>query len=137
MADPTIELAVPSHPKFLKLVRDVMRNAAKSLGITGDRADGIILAVDEACSNIIRHSYMGRVDKTIEFSITLGKAALTIAISDSGKKWNPPAKDLNKESLNKLKPGGLGLLIIRRVMDRIDFSRANSGKNIIRMVKYL
>ena len=134
MADQTIELTIPSHPQFLQLVRGVIKKVAGILAMPREQADYLILAVDEACSNIIQHSYQKDPSGRIDFSITLGRDELSISIMDHGQSWDPgrfPRRDPAD-----IKPGGLGLYIIDQVMDHVDYSGEN-GRNTMRMVKRL
>jgi len=132
--DPIIELTIPSHPRFLQLVRGVMAKVTKILSIPSEQADYIILAVDEACSNIIRHSDTDE-DGRIDFLITPGKKKLEICIMNYGKPWTPGKVTLQAPS--KIKPGGLGRYIIHQVMDQIHYCNSDKDGNTIRMVKIL
>ena len=135
MTDQTIELTIPSHPRFLQLVRGVMKKVAGILAIPRDQTDYLILAVDEASSNIIRHSYREDPDHRIDFSITLGEGLLDISITDYGAACNParfPQRDPAE-----IKPGGLGLYIIDQVMDHVDYTCGENGRNTIRMTKHI
>jgi len=134
-AEPTIELTIPSHPRFLRLVRGMMTKVTQILSVPPEAADYIILAVDEACSNIIRHSYMGNADAKIEFLIITGEKRVEISIMDYGKPWIPMRLPPGKPS--EIKPGGLGLYIIHQVMDQVNYHRSDKGKNTISMVKDL
>ena len=69
MASGKIQLSIPSHPQYLQLVRGVVKKATGIIGVSRKDSDHIILAVDEACSNIIKHSYMNNPRKTIDISI--------------------------------------------------------------------
>ncbi len=133
--EPPIKLTIPSHPRFLQLVRGMMTKVTGILSVPPESADDIILGVDEACSNIIRHSYMGDTTGKIEFLITPGEKELEIIIADYGKPWTPVRLPPGEPS--KIKPGGLGLYIIHQVMDQVNYHRSDKGQNTIRMVKGL
>ncbi|MDD9304093.1 MAG: ATP-binding protein [Desulfobacter sp.] len=135
MAEQTIELSIPSHPRFLQLVRGMMKKVTAILSIEREQADYIILAVDEACSNIIRHSYKNDHSQKIDFLICLKKSRLDISIMDNGKPFE--FTELPCRDPEEIHPGGLGIYIIRRVMDQVNYHRSKKGQNIIQMVKAL
>lgn len=136
-AEPTIELTIPSHPRFLQLVRGVITKVTDILSIPTEVSDYIILAVDEACSNIIRHSYMGNACGKIELLIVPGKKQLKIDIMDYGMPWTPARLPREPGEPLKIKPGGLGLYIIHQVMDQVKYHRSDKDQNTISMVKNL
>ena len=107
-----------------------------------DLSRAIVRSVDEALANIIRHAYQGRPGKPIDVSCSRlwpSKDAkepegIEIVLEDCG-----PAVDLEKlkgRSLDEIRPGGLGLHFIKQSMDVVEFRR-KSGKNSLRLVKYL
>ena len=78
-----------SDPALLKPVRHLVRAYLDSLGLSADRRDDVVLAVDEACANAIRHSYQGDNDRPIELSFTQDSSGVTIVLRDEGL---PPPK---------------------------------------------
>ncbi len=135
MTDQIIEMSIPSHPQFLQVVRAMMGKVTGILEIPKDQAGSIILAVDEACSNIIKYSYLNAPSGKIDFLIHLETNRLEIAITDYGK-----ACDINKlkpRDPSDIKPGGLGTYIISQVMDLVEYQCGHNGKNRIRMVSAL
>jgi serine/threonine-protein kinase RsbW len=130
-----IELSIPSHPKYLQLVRGVMGKMTEIIGFSKIDSGHIILAVDEACSNIIKHSYENDPEKKIDISIETCKNKLVIHITDYGNQC-----DLNKmqsRDIDDIRPGGLGVYIIKKTMDFVEYDCSSAGQNQIRMVKRL
>jgi anti-sigma regulatory factor (Ser/Thr protein kinase) len=111
------------------------------LGFSAEHSREIIRAVDEAVSNIMRHSYRGRLDQPIEvYCNRLHRRAdgemelgVEILLFDCG----PPVDTtkLPARSLDEIRPGGLGLHIIRGSMDTVQYKRAGR-LNRLRLVKY-
>ncbi len=135
-------LALQSNPKLLTVVRGAVERLTETLGFPAAQCRSITRAVDEALSNIVRHSYGNRLDQPIilYFRTTQrrhdGKDqdGLEILLCDRG-----PAIDLSKlrgRPLKEIRPGGLGLHLIRQAMDTVEFSR-KSAMNQLRLVKYL
>ncbi|MCG8637987.1 MAG: ATP-binding protein [Desulfobacterales bacterium] len=135
MTDQTIEMSIPSHPRFLQLIRAVMGKVSAILEIPRDQAGRITLAVDEACSNIIKYAYLNAPSGKLDFLIHLETNRLEITITDYGK-----ACDINKmkpRDISDIKPGGLGTYIISQVMDTVEYQCGHNGRNRIRMVAAL
>ncbi|MBA3011769.1 MAG: ATP-binding protein [Desulfobacula sp.] len=135
MASGKIQLSIPSHPQYLQLVRGVVKKATGIIGVSRKDSDHIILAVDEACSNIIKHSYMNNPEKTIDISIGTQGKELHILITDYGKKCD--IRQLLPRDIDIIRPGGLGLYIINHAMDSVEYDCSASGKNQVRMIKCL
>ncbi len=102
----------------------------------------MVLAVDEALTNIIRHAYRGNAEQPIEASFHRTQVAqngqrreaLEILLEDRGPAVDP--EKLCGRALEDVKPGGLGLHFIRECMDTVEFSRSE-GRNQLRLVKFL
>lgn len=129
-----LELSIPSHPSFLQLVRGMMKKVGDILELPGDLCANIILAVDEASSNIIKHAYDNDPGGTIDFKVDICSTRLSILITDYGKKYD--LTRLRSRALDDVKPGGLGVYIIRQIMDEVNYT-CDTEQNTIRMIKYL
>ena len=128
-------LNVKSHPESLKRIRTLVTDAVLGFGVPDKETASIILAVDEVCSNIIRHGYGN--DASQEISVTVFPQAdeLVIQIFDSGVPF-----DINTAAPRdptEIKPGGLGIYIIKQVMDRVEYGKTKAGLNRTRLIKKL
>ena len=102
-----------------------------------DTVDQIILAVDEAATNIIKHAL--KYDSLKEFMIDVetNSKKILIRLIDDGPPFNDktvPLPDIEKNIKNK-KRGGLGIYMMKQTMDEVNFSR-KAGKNYTEMIKY-
>jgi anti-sigma regulatory factor (Ser/Thr protein kinase) len=112
------------------------------LGFPESECRAVVLGVDEALTNIIRHAYAGRAERPIEVLFRRVRAslcgkhgeALEIVLVDRGKKVD--RAKLCGRALEDVRPGGLGLHFIRESMDAVEFRRTN-GRNQLRLVKFL
>ena len=137
-----LNLAIPSDPEFLTVVRSTVARLAEVLGFASSDCRSVTLAVDEAMTNIIRHAYRSRKDRSINVisrRIHAGRdgkrrAGLEITLVDYGPAVDPT--QLNGRPLDEIKPGGLGLHFIRESMDAVSYVRADSA-NRLRLVKFL
>lgn len=95
----------------------------------------IVLAVDEACANIIRHSYEGAVDKPILCEGQLEDGTISFILRDFGKKVDPSC--IQSRDLGDVRPGGLGVHFMRKVMDTVEFEDCGAGGTCLTMRKRL
>ena len=136
------KMELRSNPEMLCVVRNALGELATKLGFSETECRAVVLAVDEALTNIIRHAYLGDPEQSIEASFRRihvpkdGKSedALEIVLEDSGAAANP--EKMCGRALEDVRPGGLGLHFIRECMDTVEFSRSN-GRNQLRLVKIL
>jgi len=131
-----------SNPETLCVVRGAVGQLTERLGFSEPECRAVVLGVDEAMTNIIRHAYAGHPDRPIAVlfrrirTSSCGKngEALEIVLEDRGKKVD--RAKLCGRALEDVKPGGLGLHFIRESMDALEFRRKN-GRNQLRLIKFL
>lgn len=122
--DTTVTLTVPSHPRYLYVIRSALYPLAVEAGFGKKGARQIVLAVDEACSNIIKHAYAGAPDKTITVTVTDGAEQFTIRLRDFGKKADSAA--IVPRDLSDVRPGGLGTHFINQVFDAVQYDTSHA-----------
>jgi serine/threonine-protein kinase RsbW len=135
-------LAAIGDTTELERIRQFVEDKAREFGFADQWIHKIALAVDEACSNLIRHSYNSDASK--EFYIDINKQdtdVLVIEISDSGSSFDPmtvAAPNLQQYAAQHRK-GGFGVHIIRMVMDGVEYLPADTAHplNRLRLVKRL
>jgi anti-sigma regulatory factor (Ser/Thr protein kinase) len=128
-----IAFTLPSHPKYLCMVRDLTVRMGKIAGIAEEEVEEIKLAVDEACSNVIKHAYKGDTTKRIVVQFRISRKGFEVVIDDSGLKADPAA--VRGRDLDDLKPGGLGVHFIRRTFDIVEFDLRKQTGNRLRLIK--
>jgi serine/threonine-protein kinase RsbW len=133
-----LTLSVLSQTGQLIVVRDFVSDAARGFGFADDEIANIALAVDEACTNIIKHAYNFASDKEINVVVKMNTPEFEILIADRGKHFEPdkvPHPEM-KEYLSKYRRGGLGMFLMRKLMDKVEY-RIQPSRNVVRLVKYL
>lgn len=124
--------------EFLDEIREFVGEIARKNGFTDKEVYNIQLATDEAASNIIEHAYEGVSDGVMEISCGVEKNAITIVLVDHGEPFDPsdvPAPDL-KADLSDRKIGGLGLFLMRKLMDEVHYiAEAKKNSNTLTMIK--
>jgi len=132
---------ISGNIKELEKIRDFVNYWASDFGFNEIDANKIVLAVDEVCSNIIKHALKDNDLKTICLKIETKKPDFYIIISDNTPSFDLTEKeDINlQEYLSKFKKGGLGIQIIKNVMDEIKYfpSNKNNPQNILYLRKQL
>ncbi len=120
-------------------VREFVGEAAHAFGFSEEDAANIVLAVDEACTNIIKHAYQYAADKKIEVSIFQNNRSLEIRIFDNGRSFDPSKisrPDL-KEHIGHRRRGGLGVYLMKKLMDKVEYNFHRGKLNEVRLIKYL
>lgn len=114
----------------LQRIRNFVFTKAQLFGFDENEASKIALAVDEACTNLIKHSF--NLDKSKEFCVSIEPANMEfiVKILDKGSPFNPlDISELDmKEYFRNYKKGGLGIQLIRSIMDKISYLPSNAQK---------
>ena len=126
----------PARFESLDQIRDFVAEQARLGGFDEKEIYSIQLAADEAASNIIEHAYEGVVDGSIEMTCEMRGGTLTISMHDHGKSFNPrKVKQPNlKANLSERQIGGLGIYLMRKLMDEVNYTSSQSG-NVLVMTK--
>ncbi len=137
-------LRIQSRTELLGNIRSFVSDAARNFGFTEIEVGKIELAIDEACTNIIKHAYKYNPEGTIEIKLSTRKkgnepAKFIVEIFDNGLSFNAKkytAPDM-KEYFRKLRHGGLGIVLIKKLMDEVEYNFEPGKKNSIRLIKHL
>jgi len=128
-----VSLVVPSHPKYLYVVRSALYPIVVAAGFTKRDARKIILAVDEACSNIIKHAYGGDTTKTITVTVEDGAERFTVKLRDVGRK--PDVSTIAPRDLGDVRPGGLGTHFMASAFDQVDYDTHLDQGTLLTLVR--
>jgi anti-sigma regulatory factor (Ser/Thr protein kinase) len=132
-------LLVPSSTENLALIREFVTSVGLQAGLTEEEVAKIELAVDEGCANVIEHAYGHDVTKEVVVRATLDEEALWIKVVDTGRGFDPNAvrEDDLHELIEQHKSGGLGLRLIRTLMDEVHYEIVPGQRNELHMMKKL
>jgi anti-sigma regulatory factor (Ser/Thr protein kinase) len=132
-------LHVPSSTENLALIRDFVANIGKQAGLSDSELSMLELAVDEACANVIEHAYGMDSTKEVVVRARLDADQVEITVVDTGKGFDPSGvvqQDL-KKLVEERRSGGLGMRMMKLVMDEVQYQIKPGERNELRMVKKL
>jgi sigma-B regulation protein RsbU (phosphoserine phosphatase) len=128
------QLRVTAKANRLRLIRNAVRETAIFCGFSETDTGDIVLAVDEACQNVIRHAYGHEGEGDIAIEIRHRPDAMILYIRDFADPVD--ISKIKPRDLDDLRPGGLGTHLIGEVMDEVDFLPPPiDGGNLLRLVK--
>jgi sigma-B regulation protein RsbU (phosphoserine phosphatase) len=120
-------LKFPSDPATLKEMRSQIRDMVTSVGAANGLAEEIVVALNEACMNVIQHGYHGSTQEEYELRVAYNnnRHAMIFELLDHA----PPVdkEKIKSRSLEDVRPGGLGVYFIRQLMDEMEFCTPPDG----------
>lgn len=127
-----IKISMPTDPKFISVIRMTASSIANQIGFNIEEIEDIKIAVSEASTNVIKYT---NVD-TFELKFAEGKDFIEIEVRDDGQGLDPsqitlPNFDEDRED------GGLGIYIMKALMDEVDIHSTKGEGTVIYMKKYM
>lgn len=120
-------LRILPNTRNLERIRSYVGSAITTSVLTSVEQNGVVLAVDEACANLIAHGVTAQPAQEIEVRIDVTGQEITIEIRDGSHAFDPRtvAQPDMETYFREMRSGGLGIALIRRVMDQIDYVPAS------------
>jgi anti-sigma regulatory factor (Ser/Thr protein kinase) len=119
-----------SHPANLSSVRNLVRQFAIAARLPECDVEMVVLGVDEACANIIRHVYQREETRLIGLSCERTEGGLRFRLRDYGVNGAAPTNWAGRP-LESVQPGGLGLHLIRTAFDHVDYRPKRDGMELV------
>lgn len=133
--DPSLEvLEVPSRTDQLARIRAWLEDLLGAAPLDRRERARWVLAVDEACANVVEHAHAGDPDLPLRVEVTIARDLVEVVVRDRGPGFDPenlPEEEL-EESVRERRRGGLGFRLIRTVVDDVTYERARDG-NALRL----
>jgi anti-sigma regulatory factor (Ser/Thr protein kinase) len=129
-----LRLDMPSHPRFLSVVRAAIDELSMTIGLPKEECNAVILAVDEALANIIRHAYKDRHDQRVEFDCLVSEKQMEFTLLDQGEAPDP-AK-ICAPCADEFALSGRGTHLIKAIMDEVIYKQVPEG-NQLKLIKRL
>jgi serine/threonine-protein kinase RsbW len=135
----TIEVSLPSELGYERIAMECSASFAKIVGFAPERIEDLKTAVSEACINAMEHGNKHHPDNRVVIKMNYSDNVLTVSVMDQGDglqisfdEMEPP--DITKKINNLQTPRGLGLFLIKQLMDQVEFNKVSNEGHIIRMV---
>lgn len=131
------ELVISSSTNNLAEVRSFVEMHTDEIKLDEKVVLHIALAVDEACTNIIKHAYNNSANEKIWIKIKATNKKINIRITDNGNPFDPSIiGEPNIAKSQKMKKGGgLGMFLIKKIMDKVKYN-PKRGSNELILIKY-
>jgi serine/threonine-protein kinase RsbW len=133
----TFQLHVPSSTENLSMIRDFVGSIGERAGFSKGEVVKLEVAVDEACANVIEHAYGSDTTREVTVKATIDSDAVQIRVVDTGCGFDPTTvAEADLDSLiQQRKSGGLGMRLIRSLMDEVHYEIVPGQKNELAMTK--
>lgn len=125
-------LTFSSDARRLSRVRAATRDFLAECDFEECAAEALVLAIDEACTNIIRHAY-GHASKPVRLEMERLRDRVRFTLRDYGKTC-PPSK-IRSRNLADVRPGGVGVHIIREIFDEVTYLPMPRGTKLVLIKK--
>jgi serine/threonine-protein kinase RsbW len=123
-------LEFASHPANLSMVRNFVRQFLALFSFSEIEADLIVLGVDEACTNVIRHAYNHEVSHLMTLTCEASDCEVCFRLRDFAHQKGNLDK-LQPRSLDLVQPGGLGIHLMRKAFDQVDYNIKSQGTELV------
>jgi serine/threonine-protein kinase RsbW len=129
-----VALTIPAKAEYIVLCRLALSGLARVRALEPALVADLKLALTEACSNVVRHAYNEQRSGEVEVRYELDDDKLSVEVVDEGIGFDPEAAVT--AAGGELDEGGLGISIIRAIVDELDIKSSGSGSSL-RFTKYL
>ena len=134
MSEKTFEIEIESESKYLAPLREQLKVFLEQVGFDTKDLESILVAMGEACTNSMRHSYGGETGKKIQVTAEDLEGKVVFKIRDYGKKCDP--SKIKEPQLPPEKGGGLGVYFMKTIMDELTYNTHLEQGNELVLVKY-
>ena len=129
-----ITLRMPARASRLRLLRCVLHDVTEQFDLPEEERGNVILAINEACMNVIQHAYTNDPEGEIRLDIMRAANSLIFLLQDDAPCVDK--KSVQHRDLADIRPGGLGVHFIHEIMDEVTFLECAGPGNSLQMVKY-
>jgi serine/threonine-protein kinase RsbW len=131
--DHTICLELTNRLSELVRIQEALEANAARMGVSANMLMSLNLVVEEAFTNIVNYAYVDQEQHTIGICINSNDQRLVITLTDDGQPYDPTQKadpDIELPA-EKRQVGGLGIFLIRKIMDKVAYERKDNKNNLI------
>jgi serine/threonine-protein kinase RsbW len=135
----TIEISLPNKLGYERIAMACSASFAKMVGFLPERIEDLKTAVSEACINAMEHGNKNDPDARVVITMHYGDHIFSVSVMDQGEGMgnsNEPLEepDIEKKILNLQTPRGLGVFLIKQLVDEVEFNQTTDEGHMVRMV---
>ena len=133
-AGPSLTVVLSSQRSEIARLAHLVDEFGTAHGLPTNVLFKVNLALDEVVTNVMRHAYSGALEREIHVTLTLSGGSLIVRVEDEGRPFDPlqsPPPDIDA-SIEHRPVGGLGIHLVRSVMDTVEYRREND-RNVLLM----
>ena len=128
------QIRIDAETSRLCELRERIYHLCENEGVPPQSTRLMVLAIDEAMSNIIEHAKLEADKKEIKLWLEIGDEKIVAGICDKGRPFDPtPAR--REPDTRSYPRRGFGLYLIHRIVDGIQYQRTNEGQNVLTLTK--
>ena len=132
----TVEVSLPSRIGYERIAMACCASFGKILGLTHERIEDLKTAVSEACLNAMEHGNKGRPEARVTVKLSCSDDALRVAVIDEGDgiAQLPKEPEIERKVKNLEPARGLGIYLIKHLVDYVEFNAASTEGHTVTMV---
>jgi len=130
-----VRVVLRSDPRYLPIIRGLVVRGAQVAGFDDEECQRLALGVTEAVTNVMRHGYRGVKDQRIDLTLRVPIGLFYLEIRDEGRYVAPEA--IRSRPLDEVRPGGLGVHLIRSTMDSVTYRKNDAGGTTLTLMRRL
>jgi serine/threonine-protein kinase RsbW len=135
----TVEVSLPNKLGYERIAMACSASFAKIVGFLPERIEDLKTAVSEACLNAMEHGNQNHPDKRVLVSMNYKDHVFSVSVMDQGEGMSetpkiPEVPDIHNKMENLETPRGLGMFLIKQLVDQVEFNQITDEGHMIRMV---
>jgi serine/threonine-protein kinase RsbW len=132
----TLEVNLPNKIGYERIAMDCSASFARIVGFVQERIDDLKTAVSEACLNAMEHGNQWRSDARVIITMNYSNHTFSVSVMDEGGGLVevPHDPDIDRKISNLEAPRGLGIFLIKKLVDQVEFNKLTSQGHVLRMV---
>ena len=135
----SIEVSLPNKLGYERIAMSCSASFAKIVGFLPERVEDLKTAVSEACLNAMEHGNKNRPDRRVIVNMNYSEGVFIVSVVDQGdgmveSSQNYEEPDIEKKIENLQTPRGLGMFLIKQLVDQVEFNQVSDEGHMVRMI---